>query len=150
MSHPQGHPGTKALNSGAWGGAPEFAPEIDLRVGHRALPAGIGYVVCLYTQSILSHRAGPSESPEGRSQSEKVAEIFVRKFMEKIVARYRIYKRSLTPWMATGRTTQTESNHPPLKESIMFFGGSFESLGFRIGQNASGSFTRKDVPSKQP
>ena len=88
MSHSQGHPGTKAVNSGAWRGAPELAPEIDLRVGDRALPAGIGYLVCLYTQSILSHRAGPPGSRIDRLQSEKVAEIFVRKFMEKIAARY--------------------------------------------------------------
>ena len=39
--------------------------------------------------SILSHRAGAPASHERRMQSEKVAEIFVRKFREKIAARHK-------------------------------------------------------------
>jgi hypothetical protein len=90
MLRPQGHPGTKALNSGVWGGAPELAPEIALPCWRQApWRPGIGYSVRLHTRVSYPARSGAPQSFEGRLQCEKVAEIFVRKFTEKIAARYK-------------------------------------------------------------
>jgi hypothetical protein len=50
-SYSQSHPGTKALNSGVWGGAPELshqAARAQSPQGHCL--GGIGYMVSLHTQ----------------------------------------------------------------------------------------------------
>jgi len=48
----EGHPGTKAKNSGVWGSAPERARQLSSRAQPISLCRlrGIGYIVCLYTQ----------------------------------------------------------------------------------------------------
>ena len=68
----------------------------------------LGYLVLLHTQSILSRRNGAPQSFEKRLQCEKVAEIFVREFTEKIAARY--LGRNAPPFRLRRLTHSTSGN----------------------------------------